>query len=277
MPIVPFRSPTQERAQLFDVNEEAIRLFLLHVAEDKPSSPRECEHGQWPVRLCLSKKKKSSMENIGRWYSFCGLCKKWRWLSPRLDVNMLLRDEHFATLIATHESLRNFSRARATSRVVSGINQTPTPGPEPRNRTRSSGGFVSSASPAHGRAIQKARESRMNRAGPCQRLPGIFNSLPQTSVTMTLIFWTQDSVNPFFVEVPRSAGEAFCLRDHKMLLGQFDVEQVDAYEIYNKLTRSWNGIRWDKPIFPGGEDVLFFRLQGVTSLPRHSALISSFS
>ncbi|KAJ3576419.1 hypothetical protein NP233_g430 [Leucocoprinus birnbaumii] len=278
MPTVPFPSSAQERAQIFGANEEAIRRFILQVAVDEPPSPRECIHGQWPVRLCLSKKKISSMENIGRWYSFCGLCKKWRWLSPRLDVDTLLRDDDFATLIAIRESLRNFSRSPAPGRVASGINQTPTLTPRPRNRTRPTDGFVSSVSPTNGsgsglllggRVTQKTRESRKNRTGPYQLLP-------QISVTMTLTFWTQESVDPLFVEISRSAGDAFCLSDHKMLLGHFDVEQVNAYEIYNRMTRSWNEIRWDKPIFPGAQDVLFFKLQGVTSLPRFSVLLSSF-
>lgn len=98
---------------------------------------------------------------------------------------------------------------------------------------------------------------------------------PSTAIysrSVTLYFWVENWDRPRSVDVPRTAGGAFHISDHKIALGDVEVEKGTKYELFDHITRSWHPILWDTAIFPGQDSTLFFRRQGVTCLPDFSML-----
>ncbi|KAJ3576420.1 hypothetical protein NP233_g431 [Leucocoprinus birnbaumii] len=242
MPRSPRSQLRQDFSALRDANEEEITAFLLRFAVNNPT-PASCRHGGLTPMFYTAKRKNAPLSNAGRWHGFCRSCKKWRWLSPPLDIPNLLRNEEFANLV----DMRDFLCSTPYS---SGKQSHPTRRPPKRfNNDESMADLfrdlsISSQLPATSTVVT--------------------NSL---SRTILLKFWIEDFMGARSIEVPRTAGGAFCLEDHKLLLGAYGIEQVDGFEIYNKTTRSWNPIFWSRSIFPGTETELLFRLQGVTVLP----------
>ncbi|KAJ3576601.1 hypothetical protein NP233_g331 [Leucocoprinus birnbaumii] len=266
------------RAAFNKANEDAITAFLLRFAADPTNA--SCSHGNLTPRLCTARRKNANMKNVGRWYTFCRPCGKWRWLSRRLDVSSLLQIEEFAALIATRESLRN-QRPCVGSQIC------------PVHQSSRSNGLVHRSSRPARPVLQSSRPSRpvhqssdttssddalMAAARLIKEMSISISTtvsstditIPIRSKTITLRFWIEDFMGARSIDIPRTADGAFCLEDHKMLFGSVGIEQVDALEIFDKLTQSWHPILWSKSIYPGTEDALFLRLQGVTCLPDFS-------
>ncbi|KAJ3556839.1 hypothetical protein NP233_g11888 [Leucocoprinus birnbaumii] len=269
---------TQEVAQLQKTNNDLIYNFLQLITAEKPL-PRQCEHGSWDVKLNCSKKPNSQMINIGRWYSFCSSCKKWQWASERLDVDNLFRVEEFATLISIRNLLRTVpevvpevaSEAPGAEPSISALGTIEPPERPPEQVHEST--FRKSRKGKGKKMSSRISGFTFHQARRRQKSTTTSSAAHILSTTITLVFWTENFMDPVFIEIFRPAWGAFCLNDHEAYLGQFGVRQLDAYEIYDKQSCSWNGIQWGKYIFPGTESVLFLRRQGVTCMPRFSALL----
>ncbi|KAJ3553617.1 hypothetical protein NP233_g12605 [Leucocoprinus birnbaumii] len=258
------------------VNEDAITAFLLRFAADPTSA--SCSHGNLTPRLCTAKKKNANMKNAGRWYAFCRPCGKWRWLSRRLDVSSLLGIEEFAALIATRESLRDqrpcvgsqFLPVHQSSRSTRLVHQS----------SQSNRPVLQSSRPAHPVHQSSDTNSNDDALMAAARLIeemsiSISTAVSSTAITtpirsktITLKFWIKDFVGAHSIDIPRTESGAFCLEAHKLLFGSVGIEQVDALEIFDKLTWSWHPVLWSKSIYPGTEDALFLRVQGVTCMSR---------
>ncbi|KAJ3572031.1 hypothetical protein NP233_g3358 [Leucocoprinus birnbaumii] len=242
MPRSPCSQLHKNLSALWNANEEKITAFLLPLAKND-LAPASCGHGGVTPRFYTAKRKNAPLGNAGRWHGLCCSCKKWRWLSPPLSIPDLLKNEEFATLIAIRNSLR----------------VTPCYGGGQTYPSRGLPGRLDSD------------ESMANLFGGLSissQLPGTSTAAaPSLSKSVTLKFWIENFMGARSIEVPCTAGGAFCLEDHKLIFGAFGIEQVDGFEVYNKITRSWNPIFWSRSIFPRTETELLFRLQGVTVMP----------
>ncbi|KAF5343779.1 hypothetical protein D9756_011588 [Leucocoprinus leucothites] len=229
---------TEARSEL-ERNEFAIWQCVRRLSPRRPAP--YCRHSV--PKLCTSKRSKAgqAMVNLGRWYTYCGYCGGFRWLSRRLNVNtLLLQDEELCTLIAIRESLR------LTNANVTQLTPSSTP-PSSPTMTISPSGFTPPSSP--------------------------MTPTPQRSPNITLFFWTENFMFPKSIGIPRTSGGAFRLGDHKLTLGLLDVEQGDTYELLDIRTHDWNTVGWEQPIFPGSERELYLRRQGVTCQPSLSDVL----
>ncbi|KAJ3562098.1 hypothetical protein NP233_g9786 [Leucocoprinus birnbaumii] len=138
----------------------------------------------------------------------------------------LLTIEEFAGLVATRESLRDTSLVRQFSRRSG-------PGDD--------------ALTAAAKLIEKMSISPSTAVTSTAVTPAL-------SEAVTLRFWVEDFMCARSIHVPRTAGGAFCLEDHKLLFGSMGIEQADSFEIFDRLTRSWHSILWSKSIYPGTEN-----------------------
>ncbi|KAJ3560558.1 hypothetical protein NP233_g10757 [Leucocoprinus birnbaumii] len=112
------------------------------------------------------------------------------------------------------------------------------------------------------------RESLRRRTRAASALVAPLTPTPTHSRAITLVFWVENFSDPRFIGVPRTAGGAFRLSDHKLSLGVIEVEQVDRYEVFHRVTREWRPIPWETLIYPGPDHVLYLRRSGVTCQPR---------
>ncbi|KAJ3563276.1 hypothetical protein NP233_g9044 [Leucocoprinus birnbaumii] len=86
------------------------------------------------------------------------------------------------------------------------------------------------------------------------------------------IIWMENFAWATLVNVPRPSGGAFCLNDYKVILGEHEIERGNRVELYHSGSRTWAVLEWDRFVYPGTAEQLFFRIQGVTCMPDFSTL-----